>query len=246
MSFKMLDLFSGAGGLHLAAEISGSIETVAFSEIDPRASQTLKRRWPDIPNLGDITKISDFPDCDLICGGFPCQDISVGSHSKTGLLGVRSGLWFEMLRAIEQCRPSGILIENSNQLPKKGLDIVLQALAQVGYDAEWYTVTASSIGAPHRRERTCVIAYRQRKGRLGLGETFNLIERGSWEWAGDADLRQIFESPFLPGTRWPQPLLRGVDDGLAGRAHRLRQIGNGVVPQLFSQFFDLLKWRIME
>ena len=244
MTYTVLDLFRGAGGLHLAAEISGDLKTIAFSEIDPYASATLARRWPTVPNLGDITMVREFPDADIICGGFPCQDISVGSHTKTGIRGSRSGLWVEMFRAITQVQPSGVLIENSNQLPKKGLDIVLYDLASAGYDAEWYTVTASSIGAPHKRERTCVVAYRQRQRGGGLGTPFDLVQRGSWEWTGDPDLRQIFDSPFLASTRWPQPLLRGMDDGVAGRVHRLRQIGNGVVPQLFSQLFDLLKWRI--
>lgn len=241
-----LDLFSGAGGLHMAAGRTGHFRAVAFSEVEKFPSKVLALRWPTIPNIGDITKVSEFPAVDVIMGGFPCQDISVGSHTGTGLVGARSGLWFHMLRAIEQTAPKGMLIENSDQLAKKGLDVVLQGIAALGYDAEWYTFAASSIGAPHRRKRLCVIAYRQRERRGGLVESFRLVKSGQWNFSGKEDLPEIYNSPYVPGPRWPQPLLRRMDDGLADRTHRLRAIGNGVVVPAFEQFCNLLWWRLYE
>lgn len=238
---RCLDLFTGAGGLHLATASCG-LETIAFAEVDPYASRVLAQRYPHIPNLGDVTKIAQFPAAEFIVGGFPCQDISLASPTQVGLRGKRSGLWSEMRRAIEQLRPRGVLIENSDQLVRKGLDIVLQDLATLGYDAEWYTVSASSIGAPHRRNRCAVIAYRIGSRGIGLGAPLHLEYSGQWLWAGAADLRDIAESPFVAGTRWPQPLLRRMDDGLADRSHRLRAIGNGVVVPLFAQLVQ----RMME
>lgn len=231
---RCLDLFTGAGGLHLATAACG-LKTIAFSEIDAYASRVLAQRWPHIPNLGDIAEVDQFPAAEFIVGGFPCQDISRAAPRQVGLRGKRSGLWSEMRRAIEQLRPRGVLIENSDQLIRKGMDVVLQDLAALGYDAEWYTIAASSIGAPHRRNRCAVIAYPNGARGVGLGTPLHLERSGQWLWAGTADLRDIAESPFMAGARWPQPLLRGVDDGLADRPHRLRAIGNGVVVPLFAQ-----------
>lgn len=230
----ILDLFSGGGGLHLASESTGRFRTIAFSEIEAHPSAVLKRRWPDIPNLGDIRQITDPPKADVVIGGFPCQDISVAG-SGTGLKGKRSGLWAEMARIIRKTQPRGVLIENSNQLAKRGLDIVLQDLATAGYDAEWYTVAASAAGAPHRRQRLVIVAYRVGARGPGLVKTLSLGVAGQWDWAGEKDLREIYSRPFVPGSRWPQPLLRRVDDGLANRSHRLRVIGNGVCVPLFAQ-----------
>lgn len=241
---KMLDLFSGAGGLHLASEQAGGYTTVAFSEIDPFACKVLKTRWPEIPNLGDITKIENFPAVDVICGGFPCQDISVASHTRTGIHGSRSGLWVHMVRAISATSPKALLIENSNQLPKKGLDVVLRDIATFGYDAEWYTIPASSIGVPHKRSRTIIIAYRIGVGGGRLVQTSDLSEAGQWLWSGKVDLQAIADCLFLSGPRWPQPLIRRMDDGVADRAYRLGAIGNGVVVPLFQQFFKILKERL--
>ena len=243
---SVLDLFSGGGGLHLTSEAAGGFQTMAFSEFGKYPSRVLTARFPDIPNLGDITKVEEFPRADIICGGFPCQDISVANPSGQGLKGARSGLWYHQLRAIQQVQPLGVLIENSNQLVKKGLSDVLEGLAAAGYDAEWYTVAASSIGAPHRRLRCCVIAYRRGARGAGLGAPFHLVKDGQWNWSGQADLREIYVRPYVPGPRWPQPLLRRVDDGLADRAHRLHIVGNGVVVPLFKQFFQLLRLRLEE
>ena len=222
-------------------------ETVAFSEVDPQACVVLKKRFPLIPNLGDVSNIKpdEVPEVDVIAGGFPCQDLSVGGRGA-GLTGKRSGLWFEMLRLIEVKRPLGVLIENVDILRKRGLDVVLEGLAGAGYDAEWYTVRASAVGAPHRRKRLYIIAYRKRPRGPRLEPPLSLRKSGQWNWSGKEDLQAIVDSPFLAGPCWPQPLLRGVDDGLAGRSHRLRLIGNGVVIPVVAQMAVLLYSRITE
>ena len=162
-------LFTGIGGFDLAAEWCG-IPTLWHSEIEPYACRVLKCRFPNVPNLGDIRKVS-FPQyVDIITGGFPCQDISVAG-TKQGITGARSGLWKEQARIISQVRPRWAIIENSPNLRNKGLEVVLQDLWTLGYDAEWHCIPAAAVGAPHQRDRIWVIAYpnanRERCNRRG-------------------------------------------------------------------------------
>ena len=107
---------------------------------------------------------------DLICGGFPCQDISFAGKGA-GLAGERSGLWSEYARIIGEIRPRYVIVENVAALLGRGLDRVLGDLAALGYDAEWHCIPASAVGAPHRRDRIWIVAYadsgelRQQSGR---------------------------------------------------------------------------------
>jgi len=158
---KVLDLFSGIGGFSLGLERAG-METVAFCEVDKHAQKVLKNHWPKVPIFEDVRDLSflDFEEgeIDLICGGFPCQDISVAGPKK-GLAGKRSGLWFEYWRLINEIRPKYVIIENVANLRNLGLARVLKDLRAIGYNAEWHIISACSIGAPHRRERIWIIAY---------------------------------------------------------------------------------------
>lgn len=154
-------LFSGIGGIELGLERTGGFKTIWNSEIDAYASAVLRKHWPNVPNLGDITKIdwSAVERPDLICGGFPCQDISSAGKGAGIKEGTRSGLWFEFARSIRELRPKYALVENVSMLSRRGLTRVLGDLAEIGYDAEWFTLRASDVGAPHRRERLFIIAY---------------------------------------------------------------------------------------
>jgi DNA (cytosine-5)-methyltransferase 1 len=152
-------LFAGIGGFDLAARWMGW-ETAWFSEIDPYASAVLAKHWPGVPNHGDITKI-DFTQVepvDMLCGGFPCQDISNAGKRK-GIGGERSGLWSEYARAIGELRPRYVVVENVAALLVRGLERVLGDLAALGYDAEWTVLSAADVGAPHLRERLWITAY---------------------------------------------------------------------------------------
>ncbi|GKT37894.1 C-5 cytosine methyltransferase like protein, partial [Aduncisulcus paluster] len=114
MTLRIGSLFSGAGGLDLAVEHVTGGRTVWHCEADPDASKVLAAHWPDVPNLGDITAVdwSQVEPVDVLCGGFPCQDVSAAGR-RAGLVdGTRSGLWHEMARAIEALRPARIVIEN--------------------------------------------------------------------------------------------------------------------------------------
>jgi DNA (cytosine-5)-methyltransferase 1 len=160
---KVLDLFSGIGGFSLGLERAG-MTTVAFCEIEPYCQAVLKKHWPDVPCYDDIRSLTVgrlaadgiFPD--VICGGFPCQDISVAGKGE-GLAGARSGLWSEYSRLIGELRPRFAIVENVAALLSRGMDVVLGDLASLGYDAEWHCIPASAVGAPHRRDRVWIVAY---------------------------------------------------------------------------------------
>ncbi len=107
-------LFSGAGGLDLAAEAVFGGKVVWQSEIDKAASKVLAHRFPDVPNLGDIKGVEwvDVPAVDVLCGGFPCQDVSAAGKRAGIKDGTRSGLWAIFAEAIDQLRPRFVVIEN--------------------------------------------------------------------------------------------------------------------------------------
>ena len=137
---KVLDLFSGIGGFSLGLERAG-METVAFCEIDTFCQKVLRKHWPGIPIFEDVRSLDYDGAVDVICGGFPCQDLST-SGKQSGIEGNRSGLWAEMFRIISSLQPKYIIIENVANLlnGEKGrwFAKLLNDLASVGYDAEWH------------------------------------------------------------------------------------------------------------
>lgn len=208
------------------------MKTVAFCEIDEQARRVLAKHWPDTPCFTDVATLTkgDLGErIDVIAGGFPCQDISLYG-AGAGLDGARSGLWWEYHRLIRTLAPKYAIIENVSALRSRGLDSVLWSLAAIGYDAEWHCIPASAIGAPHDRDRIWIIAYphNSRVERLVTGSDIGID--GSWQWRGQTDLQAL--RPYERGGLWPQPILRGVDDGLPGRVDRLKQVGNAVVPAI--------------
>lgn len=161
---KVIDLFSGIGGFSLGLERAGPFQTIQFVEQDDKARQVLRKHWPDVPQHDDIrTYQPTLGAADLVCGGFPCQDISSAGRG-VGIVGERSGLWSEMARVIGAVRPRWVIAENVSALRSKGLTLVLQDLCSLGYDAEWHCIPASAVGAPHRRDRVWIIAYRNSDG----------------------------------------------------------------------------------
>jgi DNA (cytosine-5)-methyltransferase 1 len=164
MIFRVLDLFSGIGGFSYGLERTGGFKTSAFCEIDPFCRAVLRKHWPNVPCYTDVRKLdaarlrADGIAVDAVCGGFPCQDISLAGKGA-GILGERSGLWSELARIIGEVRPLYVLLENVAALLGRGLDRVLGDLAALGYDAEWHCIPASAIGAPHVRDRIWIVAY---------------------------------------------------------------------------------------
>lgn len=152
-------LFSGIGGLDLGLERAGM--TVRWQvENDAYCQRVLAKHWPDVPRYGDIKELDPhaLEPVDLICGGFPCHDISQAGERR-GITGERSGLWVEFARVVRHLRPRFVLVENVGDLAVRGLSTVLGDLAAIGYDAEWQSIPAAALGAPHRRERLFIVAY---------------------------------------------------------------------------------------
>lgn len=176
---RVLDLFSGIGGFSLGLERTGGFETAAFCEIDKAAQSVLKKHWPNVPIFEDVSTLTakDLDGTiDVICGGFPCQDISLAGKGA-GLAGERSGLWFQFHRLIQEIKPKWVIAENVSALRSRGLDQVLRSLAEIGYDAEWHCIPASAVGAKHTRDRIWIIAYPR--------------EQRCNEWGSDWEERQI-------------------------------------------------------
>ena len=150
---------------------SAGFETKWFCEIEKFPQAVLRKHWPDKPIIEDVRDVTEknVQPVDVIVGGFPCQDISwagIGrgiDYDLSEQEGTRSGLWWEMWRVIRELRPRYVIAENVPALTHRGLDIVLGSLAQIGYDAEWQTISAASVGAPHIRERVFIVAYPNNK-----------------------------------------------------------------------------------
>ena len=158
---RLLDTFSGIGGFSYAAErIVGGYETVAFVEREPFCQKVLRKHWPDVPIFDDITTYTPKRgSADVICGGFPCQDISIAGRKAGIKEGTRSGLFYELMRVVRMVEPRFIVLENVSAIVADGLDIVLGELAQAGFDAEWACIPASAVGACHQRDRWWLVAY---------------------------------------------------------------------------------------
>lgn len=160
-----LDLFSGIGGITQA--LAPWVTPVAYCEVDAHAQRVLLRRmasgelpgapiWDDVRSLTRGCLPDDF-EIDIIYGGFPCQDISTAGLGA-GLAGKRSGLFHEICRLAREFSPSFIFLENVAAIRTRGLDVVLQELAAMGFDARWTSVSADYVDAPHRRERWFLLA----------------------------------------------------------------------------------------
>lgn len=213
---RVLDLFSGIGGFSLGLERAG-MKTVAFCEIEEFPRRVLKKHWPDVPIFKDVRELKgeDFESIDVICGGFPCQDIS-RCGKREGIEGKKSSLWGEMYRLVCELRPKYLLLENSTGLTKHGLDKIAKELAEIGYDTEWDGLPAYAFGAPHIRDRLYLLAYPRSRRHRAQEETI---------FAGWSS------SQLHAGWSSSSGICR-VDDGVPSRVDRLKCLGNAVVPQI--------------
>jgi len=179
-------LFTGYGGLDMgvATAVDGGARVAWTSDVEPGPCRLAEVRWPDTPNLGDITKIdwADVEPVDIICGGSPCQDLSLAGKRAGMATGTRSGLWESMAAAIETIRPRLVVWENvlgalsgrayspvesepamlGDQATRPALRAagrVAGDLATLGYDCRWAVVRASDAGAPHQRARLFLVGH---------------------------------------------------------------------------------------
>lgn len=153
-------LFSGIGGLELGLEWAGLGPVLWQVERDPYCQRVLAKHWPNAERFDDVRTVgaSVLRPVDVICGGFPCQDISFAG-AGAGIAGARSGLWFEYARIVRELRPRFVVVENVAALLSRGMGEVLGSLASLGYDARWDCISAASVGAPHLRERIFIVAH---------------------------------------------------------------------------------------
>lgn len=162
---RTLSLFSGIGGLDLGLERAG-FRIVAQCEQDPFCRAVLAKHWPGVPIFEDVRTIDPaaVPGVECVCGGFPCQDVSVAGKGAGVEKGERSGLWREMHRVIADLRPRWVIAENVPALRTRGADLVLGDLERLGYACWPVVVGAEHVGAPHRRHRVFIVAYREGGG----------------------------------------------------------------------------------
>jgi DNA (cytosine-5)-methyltransferase 1 len=232
-------MFSGIGGLDLGLERAG-MTIVWQAENDPYCCRVLARHWPHVPNLGDVTHIdwTEVPRVDLIAGGFPCQPLAQNGH-RLGRDDPR-WLWPWMRDAVCHLRPPFVLVENVADLVVRGLDDVLGDLAACWYDAEWQSIPAAAAGAPHRRERTFVVAYPHGERR----QAARVLSRRPAPHLGEAGPWQSLPRRGAGGRVRPFPepgvlrVAHGIPSGLDGP--RLRALGNAVVPQVAEHIGRLI------
>lgn len=269
---KVLDLFSGIGGFALATEWAGG-KTLAFAEVEKYPSKVLASRWPEVPNLGDVTKLcrriydcepdpndddmvfcprcsTDFGDCDcigtdqfldeigfpdVVAGGVPCQPAS--------LVGKRRGsadsrwMWPDTLRIIGELRPRFAILENPRSIltleEGKAFLGILRTFTKIGYDVQWDVVSASALGAGHRRERLWILATNTDCKRLERYPRNGKISREPNPFGHFAP--QNLSSRKITSEKWyHQSGIRPVVNGLPGRMvkDQLTAVGNSLVPQI--------------
>lgn len=176
-----LSLFSGIGGLDLAAEMAG-FKTVGQCEWADYPTKVLEKHWPDVPRWRDIRTLTGdsfyertgLRTVDIISGGFPCQPFSVAGKRR-GQEDDRY-LWPEMCRVIKELRPRWVIGENVAGIVNMALDQVLSDLEAIGYTVRPFIIPACAVDAPHRRDRCAIVAHANSVGRIYREPEINAAE----------------------------------------------------------------------
>lgn len=233
---KVLDLFSGIGGFSLGLERTGGFETVAFCEIEEFPRRVLAKHWPNVRQYNDVRTLTADTLCrdgigvDVICGGFPCQDISEAGKLG-GIEAERSGLWSEIVRLVRDIRPRFVIVENVADLLIRGFGRVLADMAEIGMDVWWSCLRACDLGAPHIRDRVWIVAYPKgsEEGRQTARNCHRQFEEAR-TYQGTQTGRRVGD---FGGKDWrPEPAICRVDDGVRRNVDRVSALGNAVVPQI--------------
>ncbi len=265
-----LDLFSGIGGISYA--LQDYVTTRAYCEIDRYARGVLLSRMEsgDLHNAPIWNDVKTFPTkqlagrIDIITGGFPCQDVSVAGKGA-GIQGVRSGLFFEIVRLAEALQPKYIFLENVPLITKRGGVAVVRTLAESGYNCVWTTLSAQAVGALHKRERWFLLAEKSNVGNTEhLGRNGASIIRSDGTSMQDSETRQDeTRKPKRAGSRgqiqecvWREgrkgfltgqpresdtiPAIRRISDEIPFRVERIKCLGNSVVPLQVTVAFEYL------
>lgn len=184
-----LSLFSGIGGLDLAAEWAG-LKTVGQCEWAEYPAKVLEKHWPDVPRWKDIRTLTGgsfyertgLRTVDVISGGFPCQPFSVAGKQR-GREDDRY-LWPEMVRAIKELRPAWVIGENVAGIVRMALADILSELEACGYRTRAFLIPACAVGARHRRYRVAIVGYAEHNGppAAEVGRSIEETGRGQQEW----------------------------------------------------------------
>lgn len=268
-----ISLFTGYAGIDIA--ISEYVRPILYCEIEKYAQAILLSRmddesipfapiWNDVTTL-DGTKFRGM--VDIVYGGFPCQDLSCAGKGE-GLEGKRSGLFYEIVRICKEASPEFIFLENVPAIRTRGAIEVQEALASIGYDCRWTTLSASEVGANHKRERWFCLAHCRGQRFEARKSIFVGSETGQENQGRDKSslaakcggetlanplrdrLERQREKPFGACKRlkhacddnwWSvEPGVGRVADGVKCRSHRIKALGNGVVPLQVKEAFEYL------
>lgn len=242
-------LFSGIGGLEWGLELAGLGPVRYQVETNELCRKVLQKHWPAATRYEDIRYVdtAELEPVDLVCGGFPCQDISEAGKRR-GLAGASSGLWDEFYRIVRDTRPRYVAAENVSAIVRRGMSTILRQMASIGYDAWWDCVRASDVGAPHGRERWFAVFSRQvahtdRERKLQRAVQFSQEQRGVKHRGGrhaqssvgvDAHGVPRGLDGSWPAGRYQTPHAwepSRQTEKTKERRGQLRAIGNAVVPQ---------------
>jgi DNA (cytosine-5)-methyltransferase 1 len=218
-------LFSGIGGLELGLEMTGRFRTVWQVEQSAWCRGRLAEHWPHAKRFEDVRDVGEknLSRVDVICGGYPCQPFSIAGLMQ-GTADERH-LWPEFARILRELRPRYAILENVPNHLAIGFGEVLSDLAAIGYDAEWEVLSAGALGAHHLRRRIFVLAYLPDSFR-SRSQRVRPPTKGPWS-------REQLEGLVQAAIRISLPAGKsgGISDGLPDRSHRLKALGNAVVPQ---------------
>ena len=223
-----LDLFSGIGGFSLGLEATGYFDTVAFCDFDPYCQKVLRKHWPWVTIYDDVKELNSerlssngHNKIDIITGGYPCQPFSIAGRQK-GEQDPRH-VWPEMFRLVKELRPTWVIGENVSGHIKLGLDTVLENLESEGYSARAFSISASSIGANHQRERVWIIANSNDTGDRTSQSSINQDRQETDQgWEGLTQFELSGHSKDMENTRctqWPWSFFGDQDEDETGEGY---------------------------
>ena len=234
MTVRIGSCFAGIGGWELGLERAiPNSHTVWQVEQNTFCQGVLKKHWPNATIFDDVRTVGahNLESIDLLCAGFPCQDLSQAGQKKGIYNGEKSSLFWELHRIISEIRPRIICLENVANILRLGGPAVIASLAEIGYGCEWTVVrSGSDFGAPHRRERWFCVAYSDMSRHQEQHEPV-MLEQRCGSRSGDrknGGLHTGFN--YWKGAAHPSPF-HHVDDGIPNRLARLKALGNAIVPQ---------------
>jgi DNA (cytosine-5)-methyltransferase 1 len=235
-----LDLFSGIGGMSIA--LQDWVRPIAYCEIDPYCQGILLSRMADktLATAPIWDNISTFRTnyllegrIEIITGGFPCQDISIAGHGK-GLAGERSGLFFEIVRLAKEIKPLYIFLENVPAITARGGIEVIRQITEMGYDTRWCVISAEEWVDQKRERWFCLAKSNSKRCDKGPSKTIQSTRKSSFHEESSHYKLSTMEM-------WASVAcdLR-TSDGIPQRTHRIKALGNAVVPQQAEEAFKIL------